>query len=285
MCDEEVFFELALADLRRAADLFAPAYARSDGVDGWVSLEVSPQLARDTKATIEQAKALHAKAGRPNLFIKIPGTPEGLPAIEECAFSGLPHQRYPAVLGRTVPGRGRRLPAGHRAAGGGWPGPGRGLGCLSLRGPLGHGGGRPGPPASFVTAWAPAAAAGPTRPTGRCSTRLAGDAWRTKVPVPSACCGPAPRPKPGRARRAVRDRTGRPVHHRHHARGDPAGLRRPRAGREPDAGRRRRRRGDAGGLRRGRHRPQGPGRPATAGRSRVLRGKSCWPASPPSTSS
>ena len=81
--------------------------------------EVSPLLARDTKATIERANALHAKAGRPNLFIKIPGTPEGLPAIEECAFSGLPHQRYPAVLGRTVPGRGRRLPAGHRAAGGG----------------------------------------------------------------------------------------------------------------------------------------------------------------------
>jgi len=87
---EEVFFELALADLRRAADLFAPAHTRSDGVDGWVSLEVSPLLVRDTAATIAQAKVLHAKAGRPNVFIKIPGTPEGLPAIEECTFAGIP---------------------------------------------------------------------------------------------------------------------------------------------------------------------------------------------------
>lgn len=88
--DEEVFFELALTDLRRAADLFAPAHEASDGVDGWASLEVSPLLARDTAATIEQTKALHAKAGRSNLYIKIPGTPEGLPAIEECTFLGLP---------------------------------------------------------------------------------------------------------------------------------------------------------------------------------------------------
>jgi len=88
--DEEVFFELALTDLRRAADLFASAHEASDGVDGWASLEVSPLLARDTGATIQQTKALHAKAGRPNLYIKIPGTPEGLPAIEECTVLGLP---------------------------------------------------------------------------------------------------------------------------------------------------------------------------------------------------
>src|SRR5664280_652770 len=88
--DEEVFFELALTDLRRAADLLAPVHEYSDGVDGWVSLEVSPLLARDPRATIEQARALHAKAGRPNLFIKIPGTSEGLSAIEECTFAGLP---------------------------------------------------------------------------------------------------------------------------------------------------------------------------------------------------
>ncbi len=88
--DEEVFFELAIADLRRAADIFAPIHAQTDGVDGWVSLEVSPLLAHDTGATIEQAKALHAKAGRSNIFIKIPGTPEGLPAIEECIFAGVP---------------------------------------------------------------------------------------------------------------------------------------------------------------------------------------------------
>ena len=118
--DEEVFFELALADLRRAADLFAPAHARSDGVDGWVSLEVSPLLARDTKATIEEAKALHAKAGRPNLFIKIPGTPEGLPAIEECIFLGLPinvtllfsAEQYLAAVSAYLRGIERRVAAG-----------------------------------------------------------------------------------------------------------------------------------------------------------------------------
>ncbi|WP_207345075.1 transaldolase [Arthrobacter sp. E3] len=88
--EEEVFFDLALGDLRRAADLLSPVHARTDGVDGWVSLEVSPLLARDTNATVEQAKALHAKSGRPNIFIKIPGTPEGLPAIEECIFAGVP---------------------------------------------------------------------------------------------------------------------------------------------------------------------------------------------------
>ncbi|MFQ4149997.1 transaldolase [Arthrobacter sp. LAPM80] len=88
--DEEVFFDLALADLRRAADLFAPVHARTDGVDGWVSLEVSPLLAQDTGATVEQAKALHARSGRANIFIKIPGTAEGLPAIEECIFAGVP---------------------------------------------------------------------------------------------------------------------------------------------------------------------------------------------------
>jgi transaldolase len=87
---EELFFELAIEDLRRAADLFLPVHERTDGVDGWVSLEVSPLLAYDTDKTIEMAKYLHQKAARSNLFIKIPGTPEGLPAIEECIFAGVP---------------------------------------------------------------------------------------------------------------------------------------------------------------------------------------------------
>jgi transaldolase len=87
---EELFFELAIEDLQRAADLFLPVHERTDGVDGWVSLEVSPLLAYDTAATIEAAKALHARAARRNLFIKIPGTPEGLPAITECVASGVP---------------------------------------------------------------------------------------------------------------------------------------------------------------------------------------------------
>lgn len=87
---EEVFFKLALNDLRRAADLFAPVHERSAGVDGWVSLEVSPLLARDTKATIAQAVALHAKAGRPNVLIKIPGTAEGRPLLRSAPSPGCP---------------------------------------------------------------------------------------------------------------------------------------------------------------------------------------------------
>src|SRR5713226_6197242 len=87
---EELFFELALEDLTRAADLFRPIHDRTSGVDGWVSLEVSPLLAHDTASTIAAAKDLYARANRPNLFIKIPGTKEGLPAIEEAIFAGIP---------------------------------------------------------------------------------------------------------------------------------------------------------------------------------------------------
>lgn len=87
---EALFFDLAIADLVRAADLFRPVFDRSGGVDGFVSLEVSPMLANDTKATIEQAKQLFAKANRKNLYIKVPGTPEGIPAIEECIAAGIP---------------------------------------------------------------------------------------------------------------------------------------------------------------------------------------------------
>jgi transaldolase len=87
---EDLFFELAIEDLRRAADLFLPIHERTDRVDGWVSLEVSPLLAYDTARTVEAAKALYARAGRANLFIKIPGTPQGLPAITEAIAAGIP---------------------------------------------------------------------------------------------------------------------------------------------------------------------------------------------------
>jgi transaldolase len=87
---EDLFFDLAIEDLRRAADQFLPIHERTDGVDGWVSLEVSPLLAHDAKTTVATAKALHERAGRPNLFIKIPGTAEGRAAIEECIASGIP---------------------------------------------------------------------------------------------------------------------------------------------------------------------------------------------------
>jgi transaldolase len=88
--DEELFFALAIEDLQRAADEFLPVHERTDGVDGWVSLEVSPLLAYDTAATIAAAKSLHERAARANLLIKIPGTREGLPAITEVVASGIP---------------------------------------------------------------------------------------------------------------------------------------------------------------------------------------------------
>jgi transaldolase len=117
---EELFFELALEDLTRAADLFRPLYDRTDGVDGWVSLEVSPLLAYDTASTIAAAKALFARAGRPNLFIKIPGTTEGLPAIEEAIFAGVPinvtllfsREHYLAAAEAFLRGIERRIEAG-----------------------------------------------------------------------------------------------------------------------------------------------------------------------------
>jgi transaldolase len=117
---EEAFFEIAIEDLQRAADLFRPAFDRSGGIDGWVSLEVSPRLAYDTAATLAQARALHARAGRPNLFIKIPGTPEGLPAIEEAIFAGVPvnvtllfsREQYLAAAEAYLRGVERRVEAG-----------------------------------------------------------------------------------------------------------------------------------------------------------------------------
>lgn len=87
---EKLFFELALEDLTRAADLFRPVYDATNGLDGWVSLEVSPLLADDPAKTLEAAKQLFASADRPNLFIKIPGTPQGLSAIEDAIFAGIP---------------------------------------------------------------------------------------------------------------------------------------------------------------------------------------------------
>lgn len=90
IADEALFFELATADLVMAADLFRPVHEATCGVDGWVSLEVSPLLADDTAASIAAATALHARAQRPNLFIKIPGTGAGLPAITESIFAGVP---------------------------------------------------------------------------------------------------------------------------------------------------------------------------------------------------
>ncbi len=117
---EDLFFELALEDITRAAGLFRPVHDRTDGVDGWVSLEVSPLLAYDTASSLQAARNLHAMAGQPNLFIKIPGTKEGLPAIEEAIFAGIPvnvtllfsREHYVAAADAFLRGVERRIEAG-----------------------------------------------------------------------------------------------------------------------------------------------------------------------------
>lgn len=117
---EKLFFRLALEDLTRAAALFLPVHQRTQGLDGWVSLEVSPLLVHDTQATLEQVLTLHAQASLPNLFIKIPGTPEGLRAIEESIYAGVPinvtllfsMEQYLASAEAWMRGIERRLEAG-----------------------------------------------------------------------------------------------------------------------------------------------------------------------------
>jgi len=117
---EPLFFDLAVEDITRAADLFRPAWDRTNSVDGWVSLEVSPLLAYDTASTLTAAKELFARVKRPNLFIKIPGTKEGLPAIEEAIFAGIPinvtllfsREHYLAAADAYIRGIERRVDAG-----------------------------------------------------------------------------------------------------------------------------------------------------------------------------
>src|SRR6516164_5123060 len=117
---EALFFELALQDIVRAADLFRPIFDKTQGVDGWVSLEVSPVLAYDAASTLAAAKDLRARAARPNVFIKIPGTKEGLPAIEEAIFAGIPinvtllfsREHYVATADAFLCGIERRIAAG-----------------------------------------------------------------------------------------------------------------------------------------------------------------------------
>jgi transaldolase len=117
---EELFFELAIEDLHQAADLFRPIHDLTNGIDGWVSLEVSPLLAYDTTRTIQAASKLHEMVARPNLFIKIPGTPQGLPAIEQAIFAGVPvnvtllfsAEQYTAAADAYLRGIERRIAAG-----------------------------------------------------------------------------------------------------------------------------------------------------------------------------
>ena len=120
LADEELFVELALEDLRRAADLFRPVYERTQGIDGWVSMEVSPLLADDTQATIDAALRIYKQANRPNLYVKIPGTPAGVPAIEAAIFAGVPvnvtllfsREQYLSIAEAYLRGIERRVAAG-----------------------------------------------------------------------------------------------------------------------------------------------------------------------------
>jgi transaldolase len=256
---EALFFELALEDLTRAADLFRPIWDRSDGVDGWVSLEVSPLLAHDTKSTIAAAKDLFARAGRPNLFIKIPGTPEGLPAIEEAIFAGVPvnvtllfsREHYVAAAEAFLRGIHRRIDAGLKPE----------VGSVA---------------SLFVSRW-DAAVAGkvPDKLKNRLGIAIAKRtyrAYRRLLDSPQWQRAYNAGTRPQRLRRALRQGARGAVHRQHDAREHPEGSRRPRrAGRHP-AGRRRRLRGGAGRVRERRNRRR-CARVQAAGRGgQVLRG-------------
>jgi transaldolase len=120
LAGEELFVELALEDLRRAADMFLPVFERTRAIDGWVSMEVSPLLANDTKTTIDAALRIHKQASRPNLYVKIPGTPAGVPAIEAAIFAGVPvnvtllfsREQYLSASDAYLRGIERRIAAG-----------------------------------------------------------------------------------------------------------------------------------------------------------------------------
>jgi hypothetical protein len=181
---EDLFFELAIQDLTRAADLFRPIYDRTAGVDGFVSLEVSPLLAYETAKTIAAAKHLHAKANRKNLFIKIPGTPEGLPAIEEAIFAGVPINvtllfstaQYLASAEAYIAGLERRVCA---------PSPRSSSADGMARQPTSW-------PPKAATSLASRCRARPTRRIAICWIPIAGSGCRISAHGPSGYCSPAP---------------------------------------------------------------------------------------------
>ena len=196
---EQLFFELALEDITQAADLFRPVWDRTNGVDGWVSLEVSPLLAHDTASTVAAAKDLHARADRPNVFIKIPGTKEGLPAIEEAIFAGVPvnvtllfsREHYVAAAEAFLRGIERRMEAGLQPDVGSvasvfvsrWDGAVMGKVPESLRNRLGI-----------------AVAKRTYRNTGNCWAHRAGSVRITPARGHNGCCGPAREPRTPRLR-------------------------------------------------------------------------------------
>ena len=217
---EALFFALALEDLTRAADLFRPIHDKTNGVDGWVSLEVSPLLAHDTAKTLAAAKDLHARARRPNLFVKIPGTKEGLPAIEEAIFAGVPinvtllfsREQYLAAADAFLRGIERRIAAGLKAD----------VGSVA---------------SVFISRW-DAAVAGKvpemlSNQLGIAIAKRTYKAYRTLLDSPSW-------------RRPVHQGPGRAVHCEHNAGGDLEGSRKANGARLNHGGKRRRLRGSLG---------------------------------------
>ena len=239
----EIFIALAQEDIRDACDLMAPVWERTNGVDGFVSLEVDPRLAYDRVATYDQAMRFHEEVDRKNLYVKIPGTEPGLGAIEDCIAEGALHQRDADLLARPVPRRRRGVPARPRAARGGGRRPRLGhLRRELLRVSRGHGGGPE------------ARGGGAHRPPGQARRRerearvraLAGGVLGRPVGVPRGQGRTQPAlplgvdvdEEPRLPRRALRRGPDRPGDRQHDAAGDRAGLPGPRRGaRHADGGR------------------------------------------------
>ena len=268
---EALFFDLALHDIGRAADLFAAVHERTHGVDGWVSLEVSPLLAYDTQTTLQVARELHARAAKPNLFIKIPGTAEGLPTIEEATFAGVPINvtllfstaQYVAAAEAWLRGIERRLAAGLSPY------------VTSVA-------------SLFVSRWDVAVAdTAPAALRMKLGIAVAMQAYRAYGELLAS-----PRYRPRAERRcagaaaadgqhrnqgpvgfghAVCRSAGRALHRQHDARSHAEGLCRPWQAERADPGRRRRLRGRAGAVQRRRHRSGRAGGAAAARRGGVVR--------------
>ena len=233
---ETLFFELAIEDLRRAADLFAPIHQRTAGVDGWVSLEVSPLLAYDTARSVRAAAELHARAGRENLFIKIPGTAQGLPAIEEATFVGVPvnvtllfsHEQYLASADAYMRGIERRIEAGLDPSVSSvasvfisrWDAAVIGRVSEQLRAPA-RAGGRSEDVSGVSTAHGFSSLAATRERRRACATAVVGQHQHQGPRLP---------------RHDVHRRSARAAHDQHDARVDAAGLRRPWSRRRADRG-------------------------------------------------
>ena len=267
---EALFFDLALEDLMQAADLFRPVYDKTAGRDGWVSLEVSPLLAHDTAGTVAAAKQLHARAGRPNLFIKIPGTPEGLPAIEESVFAGVPvnvtllfsREHYVAAAEAYLRGIERRVAAGLK------PDVSSVASVFISRWDVAVTGEAPSGCAISSESPSPGAR---TRRIATCLIRRARSAPQRRRPPAAPSVGQYRDEGPQGFRRPLRQSPRCAVHDQHHPRKDLESLRRPRRSRLAPARGRRRLRGSLGRIRRRWHRRPRTRRSTPGRRGQIVR--------------